>query len=168
MADSYTPNLSLIKPEIGASRDSWGSKLNENADTIDEFLSMAMPCGAILDYAGPNPPPGWLACDGRAISRTAYSELFAAIGTAWGAGDGSTTFNLPPANGRAAIGAGTVTDSNGVSRAYSFAQRVGRVSYTLLQANLPNFTLYSDPTGDHSHGGVSGASGSHAHTTDMQ
>jgi len=167
MADSYTPNLSLIKPEIGASRDSWGSKLNENADTIDEFLSMAMPCGAILDYAGPNPPPGWLACDGRQISRTTYSELFAAIGTAWGAGDGSTTFNLPPANGRAAIGAGSVTDANGTVRAYGFAQRVGSLSYTIAQANLPLVNFYTDAQGTHSHAGVTVGAGAHAHTTDV-
>jgi len=168
MADSYTPNLSLIKPEIGASRDSWGSKLNENADTIDEFLSMAMPCGAILDYAGPNPPPGWLACDGRAISRTTYSELFAAIGTAWGAGDGSTTFNLPPANGRAAIGAGSVTDANGTVRSYGFAQRVGSLSYSILQANLPSVVFYTDAQGVHNHSGGVGGGGYHTHTTDAQ
>src|SRR6187549_3821390 len=168
MADSYTPNLSLIKPEIGASRDSWGSKLNENADTIDEFLSMAMPCGAILDYAGSNPPPGWLACDGRAISRTTYSELFAAIGTAWGGGDGSTTFNLPPANGRAAIGAGSVTDANGTVRSYGFAQRVGALSYTIAQANLPNVNFYSDTAGWHTHQGVTVADGAHNHTIDAQ
>ena len=168
MADSYTPNLSLIKPEIGASRDSWGSKLNENADTIDEFLSMAMPCGAILDYAGSNPPPGWLACDGRAISRTTYSELFAAIGTAWGAGDGSTTFNLPPANGRAAIGAGSVTDANGTVRSYGFAQRVGSLSYSILQANLPSVVFYTDAQGVHDHSGGVGGGGYHTHTTDVQ
>jgi microcystin-dependent protein len=168
MPDTYTDNLGLVLPEVGASRDSWGAKLSSNFETLDEFVSMAMPVGVVADFAGPNPPPGWLACDGRQVSRTTYSQLFAAIGTAWGNGDGSTTFNLPPANGRAAIGAGTVTDTNGISRAYTFASRTGTLTYTLKQVNLPNFTLYSDPTGDHSHGGVSGASGSHAHTTDMQ
>lgn len=54
-------------------------------------------------------PAGWLLCDGSAVSRTEYATLFAAIGTTWGAGDGSTTFNLPDLRGRAAIGAGTGT-----------------------------------------------------------
>ncbi len=40
-------------------------------------------------------PTGWLLCDGSAVSRTAYAALFSAIGTTWGAGDGSTTFNVP-------------------------------------------------------------------------
>src|SRR6188508_1603662 len=168
MADSYTPNLSLIKPEIGASRDSWGSKLNDNFSTLDEFVQMAMPCGAILDYAGPTPPPGWLACDGRAVSRTTYSELFAAIGTAWGGGDGSTTFNLPPANGRAAIGAGSVTDANGTVRSYTYAARVGSLSYSILQANLPDVVFHTDARGAHSHGGITGDAGTHNHTTDAQ
>lgn len=51
--------------------------------------------GEIFDYAGANPPPGCLACDGQALSRTTYADLFSIIGTTWGAGDGSTTFNLP-------------------------------------------------------------------------
>ena len=51
-------------------------------------------------YAGASVPTGYLACDGQAISRTTYAALFAAIGTTWGAGDGSTTFNVPPLNSR--------------------------------------------------------------------
>jgi microcystin-dependent protein len=167
MADSYTANLALVKPEIGASRDSWGSKTNANWDVVDEFIQMSMPVGAIIDYAGPNPPPGWMACDGRSVSRTTYSELFAAIGTAWGNGDGSTTFNLPPANGRAAIGAGSVTDANGTVRSYGFAQRVGSLSYSILQANLPSVYFSTDRQGDHSHAGWVGEGGAHSHTTNV-
>ena len=66
-----------------------------------------MPIGALLDFAGPNAPSGWLIADGRQVSRVTYSALFAAIGTFWGAGDGSTTFTLPNPNGRALIGPGT-------------------------------------------------------------
>lgn len=59
----------------------------------------SMEIGSVIDFAGKEEkiPAGWLICDGSAISRTEYSELFDAIGTNWGAGDGSTTFNLPPA-----------------------------------------------------------------------
>jgi len=53
------------------------------------------PIGTILPYGGASAPSGWFLCDGTAVSRTTYSELFAVIGTAFGSGDGSTTFNLP-------------------------------------------------------------------------
>ena len=62
--------------------------------------------GVIQMFAGSTPPAGWLLCDGSAVSRTDYATLFAAIGTTWGVGDGSTTFNLPDLRGRAPIGAG--------------------------------------------------------------
>lgn len=52
-------------------------------------------------------PPGWLFCDGRAVSRTTYAALFAAIGTKFGVGDGSTTFNIPDLRGRVMVGSGT-------------------------------------------------------------
>jgi microcystin-dependent protein len=58
-----------------------------------------------MAFAGPvsggsaTPPPGWLVCDGHAVSRTQYAALFAAIGTSSGDGDGSTTFNLPDYQG---------------------------------------------------------------------
>ena len=51
--------------------------------------------GLIMPYAGTTVPPGYLLCDGSAISRTTYANLFAAIGTTYGAGDGNTTFNIP-------------------------------------------------------------------------
>ena len=53
------------------------------------------PVGSILAFGGEAAPSGWLLCQGQAISRTTYKELFAAIGTSFGAGDGSTTFNIP-------------------------------------------------------------------------
>jgi|SRR5581483_1365963 len=53
------------------------------------------PPGTIIMYAGGTTPSGWLLCDGSAVSRSTYQALFAAIGTTYGAGDGSTTFNLP-------------------------------------------------------------------------
>ena len=63
--------------------------------------------GVIQMYAGATTPTGWLICDGSEVSRADYPLLFAAIGTTWGAGDGSTTFLLPDLQGRAPIGAGT-------------------------------------------------------------
>jgi microcystin-dependent protein len=53
------------------------------------------PAGAVLAFAMQTPPSGWLECDGTAVSRSTYAALFAAIGTVYGGGDGSTTFNLP-------------------------------------------------------------------------
>jgi len=60
--------------------------------------------GSVKPFAGSDLPIGFLFCDGSPISRTAYPLLFAAIGTTYGVGDGSTTFNLPDFRGRAAIG----------------------------------------------------------------
>jgi microcystin-dependent protein len=60
--------------------------------------------GEIKAYAGLTTPSGWLECDGSAISRETYAELFDTIGTIWGAGDGSTTFNLPNLKGKVPVG----------------------------------------------------------------
>lgn len=63
--------------------------------------------GEVKNYAGSTVPAGWLLCDGSEVSRTEYAALFAAIGTTWGEGDGSTTFNLPDLIDRVAWGATT-------------------------------------------------------------
>lgn len=83
----------------------------------------AVPAGAMLPYGGTAAPATWLLCDGANVSRTTYATLFAAIGTAYGTGDGSTTFGLPDMRGRVAVGKGTNTsvdtlgESDGVAEA---------------------------------------------------
>lgn len=66
-----------------------------------------IPAGLIAPYGGSSAPTGWLMCNGQAVSRTTYATLFNKIGTAYGAGDGSTTFNLPNYTNRVAQGLGT-------------------------------------------------------------
>lgn len=70
-----------------------------------------VPAGAMMEYGGAAAPTGWLLADGSAVSRTTYAALFTAIGTAYGVGDNSTTFNLPNMKGRCARGfdSGTVS-----------------------------------------------------------
>jgi microcystin-dependent protein len=65
-----------------------------------EDINAAAPTGMIAPFAMSTAPTGWLSCDGAAISRATYARLFAAIGTTWGVGDGSTTFNKPDFRGR--------------------------------------------------------------------
>jgi len=57
------------------------------------------PAGMISLFGNSTAPTGWLQCNGAAVSRTTYSDLFAAIGTVYGVGDGSTTFNVPELRG---------------------------------------------------------------------
>ena len=76
------------------------------AEHTHEAQEDSTPAGSMIMFGGAVAPTGWLFCDGAAVSRETYAALFAAIGTTWGAGDGSTTFNLPDARGRSAMGAG--------------------------------------------------------------
>src|SRR5215471_11435190 len=63
-----------------------------------------VPVGGGIDWYAASPPSGFLLCDGSAISRTTYAALFGILGTIWGPGDGSTTFNLPDTRGRVIVG----------------------------------------------------------------
>lgn len=65
---------------------------------------VTVPVGGVLDYAGTTAPSGFLLCYGQAVNRITYAALFAVIGTAFGAGDGTNTFNLPDARGRVSAG----------------------------------------------------------------
>ena len=63
--------------------------------------------GSIIPYGGTTTPSGWLLCQGQAVSRTTYADLFTAIGTAFGEGDGSTTFNVPDLRETVPVGSGS-------------------------------------------------------------
>jgi microcystin-dependent protein len=82
----------------------------DKGDTGAPGASGGSPVGTVVPYAGSTAPPGWLVADGSAVSRSTYSELFAAIGTTYGAGDGSTTFNLPDLRGRVVVSVGSNGD----------------------------------------------------------
>lgn len=78
------------------------NKVNQTTGDLEQIAGSQVnivyadaPLGAIIPYGGTTIPEGWLECDGSAVSRTTYSDLFAVIGTKFGPGDGSTTFNLP-------------------------------------------------------------------------
>ncbi len=75
-------------------------------------LSNGAPTGGLMMWATSSAPSGWLLCNGSAVSRSTYSALFAVVGTAFGSGDGSTTFNLPDYRDRMPIGAGTTYSAN--------------------------------------------------------
>ena len=89
----------LGKQEKAASAKVADSVVWENVSGRPD-LSALIPPGTIIHYAGRTVPSGWLICNGANVSRTDYAALFAAIGTIYGAGNGSTTFGLPNLNGR--------------------------------------------------------------------
>lgn len=72
----------------------------------------SVPSGTVVAYAGSSAPSGWLLCAGQTVSRTTYADLFSAIGTTYGAGDGSTTFALPDLRGRVVAGKDDMNSSN--------------------------------------------------------
>lgn len=122
----------------------------EDVARLAEILALsavAMPSGAVLPYAGPTAPTGFLMCDGSAVSRTTYSSLFAAISTNFGIGDGTTTFNVPDLRGRGPIGAGT----GPTLTARSLGATGGEEAHLLATTEMPSHTHSSD--------GVSGING---------
>jgi hypothetical protein len=79
---------------------------NTAVATTQFVIQNSVPAGAVMMWTSNAAPSGWLLCNGQAVSRTAYTALFALIGTTFGVGDNSTTFNLPNYNNRTAVGAG--------------------------------------------------------------
>lgn len=92
------------------------SNLNNIEDKVDELDTIVGTLvGSVTMYAGSSAPAGWLLCNGQAVSRTTYSALFSAIGTTWGVGNGSTTFNVPDMRESSPYGAGTYAAVTGTT-----------------------------------------------------
>jgi len=162
MAD--TTNYRWTKPTVGGSSNGWGDTLNLDLDLIDSTMkavSDRMPTGAIVMWGGSTAAPtGYLLCDGAAVSRTTYADLFAAIGTTHGAGDGSTTFNVPNLEDRFVAGAG---GSYGVAGQGGSATQTTTVTvqpHTLTASEIP---AHSHPISDPTHGHTLHDPG-HSHT----
>lgn len=98
------------------------------------------PAGIIMPFAGSTAPQGYLLCDGSAVDRTTYATLFGVIGTTYGAGDGSTTFNVPDLSGRVVIG---------VSGSHALGTTGGSETVTLSANELP---AHSHEVPQHGHG----------------
>lgn len=118
--------------------------------TATEYLKGpgACPTGMIADFLTTSVPPGWLNCNGQAVSRTTYAALFALLGTTYGAGDGSTTFNLPDLSDRYRRTGGTFS--------------MGAFLNDDIKAH--NHTGSTSSDGSHTHTGITDSQGAHNHT----
>lgn len=131
-----------------------------------------VPTGAMMPYGGTSEPTGYLWCNGEAHNRTTYATLFAAIGTAFGIGDGTTTFNVPDLRDRTVIGKAdmggaadaaiidSLLTSTTLGATYDGEGAIDTI--TLAEANIP---AHTHAAGTLSFSGTAASNGAHTHTT---
>ena len=120
-------------------------------------IPQAVPSGVVSQFAGSSAPPGYLICDGSAVSRSTYASLFTAISTTYGVGDGSTTFNLPNLKGRVPVGLdSTQTEFD------ALGESSGAKTHTLTSAEMPGHT-HTTPNHSHTYSATTSSNGSHSH-----
>ena len=125
-----------------------GQAVVSDGDGSFSYTSNIVPSGALMPYAGTSAPTGFLLCDGSAVSRSTYATLFSAISTTYGAGDGSSTFNLPDLRGRVVAGqddmggssANRLTDQTGGLNGDTLGDTGGSETHTLTTAQLASHT----------------------------
>jgi microcystin-dependent protein len=116
-----------------------GAVLTSNGAEWTVATPTYVPTGGMLMWGTASAPFGYLLCNGAAVSRSTYSALFAVLGTAYGSGDGSTTFNVPDFRDRFPVGAGTTYSANST----------GGSANAITVSHTHTFT--SDGGGSHSH-----------------
>lgn len=132
---------------------------NLDATTIKQAGFALLPIGMVLPYAGLTEPAGYLFCYGQAVSRTTYAALYAIVADTYGAGDGSTTFNLPDLRGRTVAGqddmggssANRLTAADDGLNGDTLGATGGTEAQVLLTGNLPPYT----PSGTNTSGAAS-------------
>jgi microcystin-dependent protein len=134
MIDDYNGNID--NTNIFTNANIAPSKINNSNHDI--FFP-----GVIVAYGSSTAPTGWLSCDGSAVSRSTYANLFAIIGTTYGTGDGSTTFNLPDSRGRTYIGSGTSDPLT----ARSVGDTGGEENHAITEAELASHNHHLNPIG---------------------
>ena len=118
-----------------------GANLNITEDgtlnvlTSSDTVSDTLPIGSIVEWGSYTAPQNWLLCNGQELKRNEYPDLFAAIGTTYGEGDGSTTFNLPNMNSKFSVGY-----NNSDSDFNSLGKTGGEKTHTLTIAEMPAHT----------------------------
>jgi microcystin-dependent protein len=190
-SDSLTQSaghLRLIKstllatfPNITGAVAATHTEIDAAVDAVQ--AAQYIPAGSILPFAGSSTPSGYLLCYGQAVSRTTYSGLYTALGTTWGSGDGTTTFNVPDFRDRMLVGK---ADMGGVDAAIIDSLLTSTTlgatydgegaidTITLVEANLPahthsisgtcSGTTASDGSHTHTYSGFTSTGGSHNHS----
>jgi microcystin-dependent protein len=128
---------------------------------LGEATTTEMPTGSVITWVGsPSAPPtGWLLCDGAAISRTTYADLFAITSTYFGVGDGATTFNLPDFRGLSLVG--SVSTNLGVA----VGNTAGGKVWAYGSADPFTALTHSSDNGSHTHTFTDDSQGGHTHAT---
>lgn len=148
-ADTAGANFSLLS--ITGTGTSVTPSANDNSTKIatTAYVDSSFPTGSIVQFAGTTAPTGWALCYGQAISRSTYSALFSVIGTTYGSGDGSTTYNVPDLRGRVVAG----QDDMGGTSANRLTGLSGGIDGDVLggTGGSESHTLTTEELADHKH-----------------
>lgn len=135
---------------------------------VEKLFDLVCPPGTIRPAGYVTDAPaahGWVLCDGRALSRSTYSRLFAAIGTTFGAGDGSTTFNVPGLTNKVLRGHNaTLNNPTGADSATLSANNIPQHSHSITTSGTHDHNGSTDTVANHDHDGSAASSGAHDHS----